>query len=607
MADARPWGYLSDKQAEVAMTDHEPTSIIPNDDDVLALESQPTPADPRRTTTRVVRRGRPLPGQSTFLAWPAASSLIFLLSAACLLGGAWTVFTSLGIDPEQLRERLALIGTVHLYELALVAVAVVLCRFQRANPDAIGPVILGACFLVGSAVTLDLVSIDAPYVTLAFGAIGLLLMCAKGLVLARLGGGASHMLLLLPLALLMSWNLLWPGVMGLYLHHTVSGLASTAWWMPGWIVVLAATALLVIGIVRDDGVGIERLRPFLRRSTLRWVLGLAIAGCSAIHLQVLGYLHSLDVTLGEALPMLALLCLGAVDLRHRAAGRAKELDRVLLALPCGLALAAILAEEHGVMSNPQASGVVFAPALVLLAYAALVWRLGHHRGQTEWRWVAAAAGALGVLLWGATSSPSSFNWSLTGVAITAGMALRAVQRRQPIALVKALVIATAIGLLQPSAISWQVAHSMLPLATLVTAIGVVVLVVALTWGAERRAAVVRLALWLVTIGVVLSCAKHGALSLVALAGGGVLVAVHVIAWWRTRDAWTLLSLSVPAVLVALAPENKGWLAVWAAFILLAAGVWMSWLRIRAQATRPRRDLPRSTTNAPRSVPQGVLE
>lgn len=571
------------------MSEHEPTPVHTTIDPQALDPVPPLPpraSDPRRITTHVMRHGRQLPGRSAFLAWPAASSLIFLLSAACLLGGAWTVFTSLGIDPERIHERLAMIGTVHLYELALVAVAVLLCRFQRANPDAIGPVILGSCFLVGSAVTLDLVSIDAPYLTLACGATGLLLMCGKGQVLARLGGGASHFLVLLPLALMMSWNLLWPGVMGLYLHHTASGLASTAWWLPGWIVVLAATALLVIGIVRDDGVGIERLRPFLRRSTLRWVLGLAIAGCSAIHLQVLGYLHSLDVTLGEALPMLALLCLGAVDLRHRAAGRAVELDRVLLALPCGVALAAILAEEHGVMSNPQAPGVVFAPALVLLAYAALVWRLGDHRGQSEWRWVAAAAGVLGVLLWGATSSPSSFNWNLAGVAITAGMALRAVRRQQPTALAKALVIATALALLQPPAITWQVGHGLMPLATLVTAMGVVVLAVALTWGAEKRAAVVRMALWLVTIGVVVSCARHGALSLVALAGGGALVAVHAIAWWRTRDAWTLLSLSVPAVLVALAPENKGWLAVWAAFILLAAGVWMSWLRVRAvQAAR----------------------
>ncbi|MBA3700298.1 MAG: hypothetical protein H0W78_15745 [Planctomycetes bacterium] len=80
-----------------------------------------------------------------------------------------------------------------------------------------------------------------------------------------------------------------------------------------------------------------------------------------------------------------------------------------------------------------------------------------------------------------------------------------------------------------------------------------------------------------------------------------LVAIHLVAWWRTRDPWTLLSLSLPAVLVALAPTNKGWLAVWAAFLLLAAGVGMSWLRVRAAARM------RSERACVALVPQGVLE
>lgn len=582
MADVNAWGYLSDKQAEVAMREHEPTPVHTTIDPQALDPVPPPPAnDLRRITTHVMRQGKQQPGQSTFLAWPAASSLIFLISAACLLGGAWTVFSNLGIDPEQIHKRLAMIGTVHLYELALVGVALLLCRFQRANPDAIGPVLLGACFLVGAAVTLDLVSIDRPYVTLACGAIGLLLAFAKGRALAHLGGGANNHLLLIALALLVGWNLLWPAVMGLYLRYSASGLASTAWWMPGWILVLGATALLLVGIIRDDRVGIERVRPFLRRSTMRWVIGLAIAGCSAIHLQVLGFLHSLDVTLGEALPLLALLCLAAVDLRHRAAGRAPVLDRVVLSLPCALALVAVLSEEHGVLSNPHAPGVVFAPALVLVAYAALVWRLGVHRGQYHWRWVAAASAVLGVLLWGAHREPISFNWSLAALSVAAGVALRAVRGQQPLVLAKALVIATAIALLQPEVIRWQLGTGLMPLATLVTAVGVVVLAVVLTWRDGVPPAAARLALWLVTAGVLLTCGKYGALSLVALLGGGALVAIHAVAWWRTRDVWTLLSLSVPAVLVALAPSNKGWLAVSAAFLLLAVGVGLSWLRVRA--------------------------
>lgn len=565
------------------MNDHEPTPVHTTIDHQALDPVPPPPAgDPRRTTTHVMRSGKQLPGQSAFLAWPAASSMVFLLSAACLLGGAWTVFSALGIDPDQVGERLGMIGTVHLYELALVGVALLLCRFQRANPDAIGPVILGACFLVGSAVTLDLVSIDRPYVTLACGATGLLLMVGKGVVLARLGGGASPTFLLLPLALLMAWNLLWPAVMGLYLHHSKSGLVGAAWWTPGWLVVLLGTALLVIGIVRDDGVGSERLRPFLRRSSLRWVLGMAIAGCSALHLLVLGYVHSLDVTLGEILPVIALLCLGAVDLRHRAAGRAPALDQALLVIPAILALVAVLRQEHGALSNPHATGAMFTPALVMAGHAAALWCLGRHRAQEDWRWIAGGSAAVCVLLWGAGTNLASFNWAMTTLAVTLGLTVRAWLRSEPEAFAKFLTASATILLIHPQAILWQVDHGISPIGSLLTVAGGVVLGVALTWPGARRT-VPRLALWLLTAGLLALCGGKGATSAPAAVAAVLLLAVHAGTWWRLRDNWCLGSLLLPlaALMPVLMPTNKGWLAVWAAFLLLAAGVGMSWLRVRA--------------------------
>ena len=573
------------------MTDHEPTPVHTTIDP-QALDPVPPPPlkpnDPRRITTHVMRHDKPLPGQSAFLAWPAASSMVFLLSAACLLGGAWTVFSNLGIDPDVVHERLAMIGTVHLYELALVAVALLLCRFQRANPDAIGPVILGACFLVGSAVTLDLMSIDRPYVTMTCGAIGLLLACAKGRVLARIGGGASPALLLIPLMMMMSWNLLWPAAMGLYLHYSASGLASAAWWMPGWIVVLGATALLVVGIVRDDGVGIERVRPFLRRSTVRWVLGLAIAGCSALHLLVLGYVHSLDVTLGEIFPVIALLCLGAVDLRHRSAGRAPAIDQAVLVLPAILALVATIRHEHGVMSNPHVAGAVFTPALVMAGYAAALWCLGRHRAQQDWRWIAGGSAAVCVLLWGSPTHLANFNWSMTTLAITIALAVRAWLLGQPEAFAKFLTATATILLIHPQAILWQVDHGISPVGSLLTVVGVVVLSVVLTWHDGARPAATRLALWLLTAGIMVLCGGKGAMSALAVVGAVLLMAVHAGVWWRLRDGWCLASLMLPlaALVPVLMPTNKGWLAVWAAFALLAIGVAVS--RARVQMVRASR-------------------
>ena len=578
----------------------------PSQTPFTSLEAEidaPAVADPRQTTTRVVRRGRHGGDDPGFLAWPAASSLTFLLSAACLLGGAWTVFASLGIDEGMLAERFGMVGAVHGYELALVVVAVVLCRFQRANPDAIGPVLLGACFLVGSAVTLDLVSIDAPYLTLACGLSGVALMLLKGQVLTRLGGNASPWLVTAPLLLAMGWNLLWPAVMGLYLFHTRSGLASVAWWLPGWSVVLLAAVALVIGIVRDGDLGIDRARPFLRRAALRWTLGLVIIACSGLHLEVLGYLHSLDVTLGEFLPLIALLCLGAVDLRHRAYGPAPQLDQFLLGVPVALTLMAVLREEYGVVSNPYQAWAVFTPALVLAVYAGLVWWLGRQRGQSAWSRLAGAAAVAAVLTWQAAPAFDALNWLAAGTALALGLGIHAVITRRPAALASALMVAASLAALQPRIIHWQLMSGLSPLIALVAVNGLALLLVAALWPRAFRPVVIRLALLALTIGVMQAYGREGSELYAPLSAGCGLFALHAAMAWRTRNWFALTPLLLPFLLVApsLIPTHKGWLAVWAAFALLGAGVSLSWVRVRSA----KRSHPRAGMRM--SVPQGVLE
>ena len=85
-----------------------------------------------------------------FLAWPAASSLVFLLSAASLLGGVWGILAPGIDDSARIGERFAAVGILHLYQVALLAVGWLLCRWRGGNPDAIGIAVLVACFAIGS-------------------------------------------------------------------------------------------------------------------------------------------------------------------------------------------------------------------------------------------------------------------------------------------------------------------------------------------------------------------------------------------------------------------------------------------------------------------------
>jgi hypothetical protein len=236
--------------------------------------------------------------------------------------------------------------------------------------------------------------------------------------------------------------------------------------------------------------------------------------------------------------------------------------------------------------------VVFTPALMLIAYAMAVWRLGTHRSQQDWHWAAAASAALGVLLWGADAHASTFNWSFAGVAITAGVAVRAVLLRQSTLLAKALVIGAAIALLQPVVVRWEIGHDLNPMGSVLAVTGMLVLTVALIWREGMRPAVARLALWLVTLGALTWCGRHAPTSLIAALSGALLIATHAVTWWRTRDNWAMVPLMLPTVLLmpSLMPENKGWLAVWAAFALLGVGVSLSWLRVRATQVA-RRPLP----------------
>nr|MBA3939429.1 hypothetical protein [Planctomycetota bacterium] len=275
-----------------------------------------------------------------FIAWPGAASLITLLSAACLLGGAWGLLAPTIGDPAQVTGRLAVSGILATYLAALLGVVWAMCRWQPANPDGIAASVVGAAFTIAAGLTLDLVATDRPYITLLLGAGGLGLSVVAWRTWNRAtirpaatgpaGPGtaeepATPRALRLPLLLIAGWSFLWPGAMGLNAALTPvgaagpdRGLAPMTLWLPGWWLVLAAALLLVVALARGAAPWSAAERGFLARPAMRWVQALVMLAAAGLHQFVLGYTAGLDLAWSDFAPLAALLLIVGSELRAAA-------------------------------------------------------------------------------------------------------------------------------------------------------------------------------------------------------------------------------------------------------------------------------------------------
>jgi hypothetical protein len=542
-------------------------------------------------TARTTRPARPPPPAAprAFLDWPAAASAVFLLSAACLLAGAWLAFAPLLGISELLGERFALVGTVQLYEATLLAAAVLLCRWQRGNADAIGPAVLAAAFLVGGAVTLDLVSIDGPRATLACGIVGLALLAARyevfsRLVVGRLGGwlGAG-------VALLAAWNLVAPGAFGLY-RELATAPELLGWWLSSWWLVVIAGGVLLAGAVRSFAPQADRDQPFLRRAGMRWVLALVALAGSLVHLWVIGYLNSVELALADLLMPIALLVLVAGELRARTWGNHAGADLAQLGVPAALALGVALrgSPSELAMATPWASLAEPGPVLAWLALVAV--RLGHERGQPVLARAAVGCAVLAVWTWGYVPG-ASLNWPAGAYAIASALALEAWRSGRTRLVAYALMVTVTVTLVHWDMIWYLSRHGVNAIPLAVGLDGLALLAVAARWPGSFACSSARIAAWAVAFAGVFAIATPGPLP--HLLGWCAALALLIPFVWWLRDRWLLSPLAPPATLGALvlSADHRGWAVIAIAFMLVGVALLVAHRRVR----RDQRAMPAAMT------------
>jgi hypothetical protein len=502
----------------------------------MDITDAPTPPIEQRALLR--RHSRPPGAWDEFLAWPAATSLVTLLSAACLLGGMWGVLAPVLGEAERLAPRWQVLATLSAYLGCLLAGIWAMCRVRAGNPDAVASAVVGSALAMGFGVVLGLLATHAPGWATAAGLVGALGLIGLGRGFARVAGGWQGWG---PgLAILAAWSCLWP----VWLGRVVVGgdeAATMAWWSVGWAALLVWGGVAASACERatDDPAGTGEL---LGSVTLRRVLALVSFAVCVAALGVQAHVGGLDLVGSDLLPHLLVLLVAADAIATHRAGAHPLRAALAIAVPALLA-----AWWSGAASGGSARGSGFAPAAVELMGGPVVLPLA-----------AAVLGA--VLAWRRRSAGP-----LWGGAIALLAAILAWRPQDPgIAISASGALLLAVGTWRPQWIAMGWARTS----------GVVVGLAAAGEAGRLlhgRAALFPGLLWLD------ACA-------VLLAVGLILAAAA-----RRRDG-LLVVAALPAacvggwpVLRRILPDAGAWWAVWLAFALLGSGVLLAVRRARQGA------------------------
>jgi hypothetical protein len=305
-------------------------------------------------------------------------------------------------QPDLRLEKFACVLTLNLYELSLLAVALLIVTWRRAFDDAVAVTVISAIFLIVTPITLDTAAPGNANATLLLGLGGLLLALPKLWAMQRYVTGTHSALRIAGLTVLLAWNLLMPGVLSYGFGPGAETQAVRPIWWAGWWISLGGAALLWLDarLLSDaTGLRLEPGVPFLRTVGMRWIVaGIVFLG-SFVHQLALSWAFGLGVTLAEFTPPLAVACLLVLELRRASSERPSAWDYLLAVLPMA-AVVGSLASSAYLSRGDDLVTVASYPPLVALVFGVALLFLPRPKAWRALRFLGAPYAALGALAMG---------------------------------------------------------------------------------------------------------------------------------------------------------------------------------------------------------------
>ncbi len=501
-------------------------------------------------------------------------SLLYCLSAACVIGGFMALMGADFARCFDLAGTLPVIAGLNVYELALLAVLLVIIVGHNVTDDAISLVVIAAVFLIVTGVALSTTAQSSPRWVLVIGAGCFLLAMGKVFALRRYIGMSVSPVLWAGLAVALGWNFMAAGRLAqLHAERDVA----REYLLASWLVLLAGAALVLADAVlrmRDTVAPAGERPPFLRRPAMGWIFSLVLLVLAAVHQRAL--FHTYSVTPGDfdLLPVVSILSLIGVCLSLSLRRTPGVFEAVLACLPIVLFFGKL--DGASVLPRPALDMQIFWYAPVYFGLTGLVaLYAGMKSGCRPLAW-AAAPYALGVVLTLTfrDATPEDLRWELAGGLIIAGMLVAGFVTRK-IGLCAAAVILGAFGFAQTDVFE-RLTHQLgtYPACTALGIAGFAGLVVALIFGGKRGWLAIPAAVALEIFAVDFLARELTLRDIWSVAVFGLLAVAFIV---RARHWPTIGVVAAPIAyrLVFVLTRIGAWAIVAVGFLLLFAGALVS--------------------------------
>ena len=512
-------------------------------------------------------------------------SVLYCLSAMCVIYGIAAVLGPVFARSFLLGETLPCIIALNVYEVALLAVLLMIVVWQDVTDDAVSLVVLSGVFLVVTGIALTTTSNSEPRWVLLIGACGFALAMGKVFVLRRFIGMSIGPVLWAGLAVVLGWNFL----AGAWLADaTTTKTIGREQWLVGWLVLLAGGVTVLVDAWRrgpKPSDAPDTRVPFLRRPAMGWVLALVLLVAAGVHQHALAYVFDVRSAFIDYLPLVSILSLLSLQLALRLRSRPAYLEPGLAAIPLAAFLFALIGEP--VLQKPVLGVQLLWYPPVFLGLTGLALLLTGIRKRCRTLLPVVPFYALGVLLTltSSAASPGDLHWHLTGALLVSGLLLVGFLRRSAALCIAAVVLGT-LGFSATDA--FQGFARFLGLGDWGAFLGIGglgTLIVALLFGRMPPAILVPAALGVMLCTFDFFPAELGMRDLLAAL---VVIVLVVGLWMRLRHWPSIVILCVPIVsrLAVASVVLASWRYVLLGFVLLFAGAWVS---IR-KGKRARRDV-----------------